>query len=95
MNKFLNKLDFVPESWEERVSYFCAHLIDVHGIQSTTLKSYVSAIKHILKVKEYEWNDGKVYLDVLVRSCKLINDHQTIQLPIQFKLFELILLETE
>ena len=95
LNKFLIKLDYVPEFWEERVSLFCAHLIDAHKVQSSTLRSYTSAIKHTLKVDGYQWSDARVWLDILVKSCKIINDRQMTRLPIQFKLFEMLLFEIE
>ena len=47
-NKFLIRLDRKPTSWEDRVSLYGAYLVD-QGIQSSTLKSYVPAIKHTLK----------------------------------------------
>ena len=95
LNKFLGKLDYIPDSWEERVSLFCAHLIDCHKIKSTTLQSYISAIKHTLKVDGYDWNDGAIWLGALVKSCKLVNDQLYTRLPIQFSLFEQIMFELE
>ena len=62
-------------------------------MQSSTLKSYFSAIKHILKQDGYEWNDNKVLLSSLVRGCKLENDRVKIRLPIQKGLFEMLLFE--
>ena len=46
-NKFVSRLDFIPPKWEQRTVLFCAHLIE-KGIQSTTLKSYISAIKSVV-----------------------------------------------
>ena len=43
-NKFVIKLDIKPQTWEEKVSLFLAQLVD-SGAQSSTIKSYVSAIK--------------------------------------------------
>ena len=68
-NKFLMCLDEKPKFWEERVALFGAYLIEYHKVQSSTLKSYVSAIKQTLQCDGYLWNDDLVYLNVLFRSC--------------------------
>ena len=44
------------------------------GIQSVTLRSYFSAIKHTLKTDGYAWDDNKVWLNALANACKLKND---------------------
>ena len=76
-------------SWEERTSLFGAYLVD-KGVQSSTLKSYFSAIKHVLKQDGYLWEDKKALLSSLVKGCKLENDRVKIRLPIQRGLLELI-----
>ena len=43
-NRFVIRLDKPPGTWEERTVLFCAHLVE-NGLQSQTIKSYVSAIK--------------------------------------------------
>ena len=93
-NNFLIKLDFMPRSWEDRTSLFLTYLVD-NGLQSSTLKSYASAIKKVLILDDYEWNYSKVLLGALTKSCKLINDSVRTRLPIQFKLLELILFEVQ
>ena len=94
-NKFLIRLDYIPQSWEVCTSMFCAYLIKKHGIQSSTLKSYISAIKFTLKNDCYKWKDDEVWLSSLTRSCRTINDRMITRLPIQFKLLELILFEIQ
>ena len=95
LNKFLLNLDEkLLGCWEEKTTLFGAYLIDC-GIQSSTLKSYFSAIKHILKLDGYEWDDSKVLLSSLVRSCKIVNDRVKTRLPIQKGLLEMILFEVE
>ena len=79
-------------SWEEKTALFGAYLVE-NGVQSSTLKSYFSAIKHILKLDGYNWDDKKVLLSSLVRSCKLVNDTVKTRLPIQKGLLEMILFE--
>ena len=96
LNKFIINLDTRSHhlSWEEKTALFGAYLVD-GGIQSSTLKSYFSAIKHVLKQDEYPWNENKVLLSSLVRGCKLQNDQVKIRLPIQKGLLELLLFEVE
>ena len=52
---------------------FCAFLIK-EGAKSQTIKSYVSGIKSILRADGYDLDEGKLLLDTLVGSCRLIND---------------------
>ena len=91
-NKFLISLNVRPNEWEERTSLFLAYMID-KGMQSGTVRSYVSAIKKILVNDGYKWNDNKVLLSSLTKACKLINDHVHTRFPIHCSLLELILFE--
>ena len=95
LNKFIINLDNREHlSWEERTALFRAYLVD-DGVQSSTLKSYFSAIKYILKQDGYHWDEDKAVLSSLVRSCKLENDRVKIRLPIQRDLLEMLLFELE
>ena len=95
LNKFIIKLDYKDNlSWEEKTALFGAYLVD-GGVQSSTLKSYFSAIKFILKQDRYEWKDSKLLLSSLIRGCKLENDKLKVRLPIQKGLLEMILFEVE
>ena len=95
-NKFLLNLDrnVISKSWEQKVALFGAYLVD-KGNQSTTIKSYFSAIKCILKADGYEWDDSKVLLNILTRGCRLKNDTVKTRFPIQIRLLELLLFEVE
>ena len=62
-------------------------------MQSSTVKSYVSAIKRILIDDGYEWNDNKILLNALTKACRLINDRVQTRLPIHCGLLELLLFE--
>ena len=93
-NKFVIRLDVKPDKWEDRVSLFIAHLID-NGIQSSTIKSYVSAIKKVLTVDGYDWSDKLIELNTLIKACKLVNDRVKTRLPIKGNLLELLLFEVE
>ena len=46
-NKFVIKLDKKPKFWEDRTTLFIGYLIE-NGMQSSTMKSYISAIKAML-----------------------------------------------
>ena len=51
------------------------------------------AIKAVLKDDGYEWEDDKVLLNALTKSCKLKNDRVKVRLPIQKGLLEIILFD--
>ena len=90
--KFIIKLDVKPQLWEDRASLFGAHLVD-EGLQSSTLRSYISAIVHILTDDGYHWDDSRLLLSTLIHGCKVVNDQVRTRLPIQGGLLELILFE--
>ena len=95
-NKFVIQLDVKPDSWEERTSLYCTFLTQCSTIQSSTLKSYISAIKFkVNSLEDYVWNDELVSLHSLTRACKIKNDVQKVRLPIRVKFLEEILFETE
>ena len=89
---FVLSLDVMPPIWEHRTTLYLAHLIQ-KGRQSSSIKSYVSAIKKMLVMDKYKWNDEEVLLHSLTKVCKLINDRASTRLPIHFSLLEMILFE--
>ena len=91
-NNFVIKLDIKPPTWEERTAMFMADMI-ANGAQSSSVKSYISAIKRILADDGYTWDDNIVLLSSLTRACKLKNDHVRTRLPIGYGLMELLLFE--
>ena len=93
-NKFVINLDKKPKLWEERVMLFIGYKID-QGMQSSSVKSYISAIKKMLVDDGYPWDDQKVLVASLTKACKLVNDRVRTQLPIQCSLLELILFEVQ
>ena len=82
----------MPKSWEDRTTLFITYKIE-QGLQSSTVRSYVSAIKRILIDDGYCWDDNKILLGSLTKACRLVNDQVKIRLPIQCNLLELILFE--
>ena len=93
-NNFLIKLDNMPKDWEDRVTLFIGFKIE-QGLQSSTVKTYVSAIKRLLLDDGYQWNDTKILLGSLTQACRLVNNQVHTRLPIQCKLLELILFEVQ
>ena len=94
-NNFVVRLDYPPKFWEERVSLYCAYLTINTDIQSSTLKTYVSAIKSKLVSDNYPWNQELVYFTAITKACKLQNDVVRIRLPMHKKLLECSLFEVE
>ena len=76
------------------MTLFIAYKIE-SGLKSTTVKSYVSAIKKVLVDDGYPWDDQKVLLGSLTKACKLINDRVHTRLPIQCSLLEMLLFEVQ
>ena len=93
-NKFIIRLDKKPNSWEERLTLFCAYMVS-KGNKSATIKSYISAIKSVLKTDDYIMNENKLILGSLTQACRLVNDTVRTRLPIQIGLLEIILFELE
>ena len=93
-NQFIIRLDRKPKLWEERVALFCTYLIN-KGRKSSAVRSYVSAIKSVLKKDNYIWNDNLLILESLTKACRIINDKVFIRLPIGKNLLEMILFEVQ
>ena len=93
-NKFVINLDDKPQNWEDRCTLFIGNKID-QGVQSATVKSYVTAIKKLLVEDGYDWDDQRVLLGSLTRACRLVNDKVCTRLPIQCSLLEMLLFELQ
>ena len=92
-NLFLIRLDKKPKFWEDRTTLFAAYLVEIKKVQSSTLKSYVSAIKRTLIDDNYNWKDDKLILNTLTRACKASNDVVRVRLPIRCSLLEMMLFD--
>ena len=75
-----------------RLVLFVTFLID-KGRQSSTVKSYISAIRALLRDDGYCLNEDKMLLQSLTRACRLTNDQVHTRLPINVKLLEVLLFE--
>ena len=90
LSKFYLRLDIKPCTWEDRLVLFVGYLVN-NNKQSSTIKSYISAIKYVLKEDKVELNENKFLIDSLTKACKLINDTVDRKLPIQKSLLQAIL----
>ena len=93
-NNFVISLDVKPKFWEARTTLYIAYMID-NGKQSASIKSYVSAIKKLLIIDGYKWQDSEVLLTSLTRACRLVNDRVQHRFPIHCGFLEMILFEVE
>ena len=97
-NDFLIRLDKWPNSWEDRIALFIADLMgeDGDGHPSTTIATYVSAIRDVLKSDGVEIEEHSVVLSSLLRACRVNNKSETsLRLPIRCTLLHMIIDEIE
>lgn len=81
-NKFMQQFDVMPQTWEERLHIYAAHLVD-NKKQSSTVRSYITAIRQILRIADIEIKEDKYLLSSLIKACKLKNDRLYIRMPIR------------
>ena len=91
-NEFLLRLDNMHPTWEHRTTLYIAYLVE-QGKQSSSVKSYVSAIKKFLIMDGYDWKDNEVLLSSMTKACRIINDRVRTRLAINCSLLEMILFE--
>ena len=93
-NNFFIRLDIKPNNWEDRIVLYVAYLI--HGNRkSTTIKSYISAIKAVLFNGGIEINEDSTLLAALTRACKLHKDIIRPKLIIKGTMVELMIRESD
>ena len=93
-NKFLIKLDHKPTMWERRITLFVGYLIDCKK-QTSTIRSYISAIRAILKDSNIKFDENKYLIMSLTRACHLVNDRVRTRLPIKKKMLMVLLKQLE
>ena len=92
-NRFLVRLDAKPKKWEKCVALYGAYLVN-QGTQSSTIKSYFSAIKKLLlQCLGYRFNDDEMLLASITQACKIQNDKIKTRLPISSSMLDQILFE--
>lgn len=89
-NRFFIKLDVKPNKWEDRLALFITYLVETRKTQSSTARSYCSAIRTVLKMDDIEISDNSFLLSSLTRACKMKNDRLSVRLPIRKSLLNLI-----
>ena len=89
-NSFFIRLDRKPPTWGERLTLFVGFLVDQQK-QSSTVKSYIFAIKAVLKTNGYNINENEFLLSSLMKACKLKNDKVTTRLPIHKGMLAIII----
>ena len=91
-NEFIIRLDRKPRTWENRLTLFVGYLVE-QGRKSTTIKSYISAIKSVLAENNIKLDEEKSLLTSLTNACRVINDHVLTRLPIRIDLLHLLLIK--
>ena len=94
LNEFVLKLDVRPANRERPVALFCAYLVD-KGTKSTTIRSYISALKSILVTDGYKWDDSLIIVETIIKACKILNDKVFNRFPIRIGFLEMILFELQ
>ena len=89
-NAFYIKLDIKPHSWEDRLTLFIGYLVD-QDKQSSTIKSYISAIRAVLRELGYKLSKDLYLVSALMKACKIHNDKVRIRFPIQKRCLQLII----
>ena len=74
-NQFFLRLDVRPGNWEERLTLFVGHLIQ-QDLKSNTIKSYISAIKSVLRDDRVILNTDQYLLASLTKAWTLASKHQ-------------------
>ena len=72
-NKFYLCLDKKPGNWEDRLILFVGYLIQ-NKRKSTTIKSYISAIRAMVREVKVILNEDTFLIKSLTRACHLSVD---------------------
>ena len=89
-SEFFVTLDRKPRNWSDHITLFVGYLVSCDK-QSCTIKSYLSAIKAVLKDNDIIIDQDQFLLSSLTRACRLRNDKVQQRLPIQKGLLLLLL----
>ena len=90
-NDFLIRLDKWPDAWDDRLVLYVAEIMDSMR-PSSTIASYVSAVKSVLRDDGVDLGDNSVLLASVLRSCRINNKSEsTLRLPIQKGLLQMII----
>ena len=81
-SKFFLKLDSKPREWENQINLFAGYLIN-NKKSVSTVRSYIAAIKSVLREDEIEISEDKYLLTSLTRACQYHVDKVQLRLPIR------------
>ena len=84
------RLDYKPDNWEDRLVLFVGYLIQ-NNKQSATVRSYISAIKAVLREDNQKIDENVYLITSLTKACRLQNNQIATGLPIQKGLLKIIL----
>ena len=82
-SEFFVRLDQRPESWEDRILLYVGYLIEKKH-KTSTINSYVSALKTILREEGIKVQEDQFLLNSLLRAARFRAGYSvTIRMPIQ------------
>ena len=81
-SNFFVRLDRKLVKWEDCLTLFVVHLINTRK-QSSTVKSYISVIKSVLRDCNIKLQEDQYLITSLTRTCKLKSDQIRNRLPLQ------------
>ena len=93
-NQFFLKLDNKPRCWEERLVQFTGFLVE-NKLQSASVKTYISAIKGVLREIGIKISEDNFLLTSMTRACRIKNDEVVNRFPITKGRLSLMLVEVE
>ena len=93
-NKFFVRLDRKPTNWEDRLVLFVGFLVEEQK-QSSTIRSYILAIRAVLLDNDIELNENQYLLKSLTKACKIVNDKIRHRFPIRKSLVMVILYQID
>ena len=89
-SNFYFRLDAKPGNWVDRLVLFAGFLID-QGKKSKTIKSYISALRAVLKEDNQKFDYDTALLTSLMQACRRKNDFTNTKLPIRKPLLMLLI----
>ena len=92
-NEFFVRLDVRPNDWSDRLSLFVTYLVD-QKYRSQTVKSYISAIKGVLREDGVQIHADQFLLSALTCACRMKNDNVKARLPIHKGMLQIIVRKT-
>ena len=83
-------MDNKPKNWEDRLTLFVGYLVQCKK-KSTTIKSYISAIKAVLAAEKIKISEDAYLISFLTKVCRITNDKIRTRLPIYKKMVNVLL----